>query len=145
MKIYSEINWSYYWKSILNQSKYLGFPQIFFISQSSLFFICNSNWMIVLKYFQNISAGSAFFFTMVRNKTDPSPNLEKLNFEDRTLLNIGLSTKISSYVPNKILQTSWTSNGFDVINSEEKICVGTLYLLLFLFGLVYKCLKRAIL
>ena len=63
LKIYSKINWSY-WKSILNQSKYLGFPKIFFISQSSLFFICNSNWVIVLKYFQNISAGSAFFFTM---------------------------------------------------------------------------------
>ena len=54
LKLHSEISWSYR-KSILNQSKHLGFPQNnqqFFISQSSLY-LCNSNWMIVLKYFQN--------------------------------------------------------------------------------------------
>ena len=54
LKIYSKINWSY-WKSILNQSKYLGFPQNtqqFFISQSSLF-VMQLQWMIVFKYKKN--------------------------------------------------------------------------------------------
>ena len=68
LKIYSKINWSY-WKSILNQSKYLGFPKILsnfsFLSQVCL--LCNSNWMIVFKYFQNISAGLAFFPTIMMN------------------------------------------------------------------------------
>ena len=68
LKIYFEINWSY-WKSILNQSKYLGFPKILsnfsFLSQVCL--LCNSNWMIVLKYFQNISAGLAFFPRIMMN------------------------------------------------------------------------------
>ena len=59
MKIYSEISWSY-WKSILNQSKYLGFTQNtqqFFISRSSLFCHVTPTEWFVLKYFQNISGG----------------------------------------------------------------------------------------